>query len=70
MGEERYPNQKAQAERRDDQVIKALAPAVLGALLTAFAAAFTFGERLGNATATAQYWQAYVEGIAKLPACR
>lgn len=48
-----------------------LAAAILGALLTVGAGLFAFGRDLGEAQAKAAYWQAYSEGIAKLPAeCR
>ena len=42
-------------------------PALLGALLTIGAGVFAFGQQLGDAQATARYWQSYVEGLAKLP---
>jgi len=52
-------------------MLSKLAPALVGALLTVGASLFAFGRDLGEATAKAEYWRAYSEGIAKLPAeCR
>ena len=44
-----------------------LIPAIVAALVTTGGGVFMFGEKLGKAEATAQYWERYHEGAAKLP---
>lgn len=48
-----------------------LAAALIGALLTVLGGVYTFGRDLGEAQAKAEYWRAYSEGVARMPAeCR
>ncbi len=52
------------------ELAKLLGPAIVGALIATGGGVFAFGEKLGNATATAAYWERYAEAVAKMPACR